>query len=791
MSVSGIIDSTNIDPDYKGKIYPDLIPWAHPEGQQGLGSVLQINSSAYIPNTTTAQDATDFATLGCVKIETGTVGMGNQPALVIGEAGDLLQIKGATLLGSILSGNGVNTETLPLGTNGYVLTADSNAGVGVKWNPAGGAGVASITEGNNIGVNNAIPTAPVVSLKAPLTTTLNMGAVALTDSAGAVGLSGQVLTAGTGGQTLWGTNGVSSITAGTNISITGTGAVPIVNLRNPLTATLNLGTQNCQGTSSQITLTNGGSQAGTSATVGFYSGDSTTPTTNSTLFKTGLTLQTATNNLSITPTSIAKTGSSTLSIQSSTPINISGLSGGSAGIQIAQSLGSNTTLTTNIANVNYYPDFVLTNQNLNTTSVPAPSLQNQRLTLNNLGLSSVNSWVDYGSNVYTGYSAFVIDSNNYIWLAEQGSGNIQVWDNTITTLQYTLQLTYGGGAGTINAFYLQGGFMWIGGLFDTVADANGVNATGQYSITRVAISSYLFDPVENSSSLNRGFQNGSQVYCMTDVNGALVCGGTFTTDELTTTSIKRIGSISNPYVAGGSQVWSEYGNGADNSVYAILHSASLNYTFVGGDFNTVNVSVSPVAWTWCAFYDNASGVWGGVASGFLNSSVYIIKPSFNGYILIAGAFTSLGGSTQDYNAYIEEANPANFADTTLNLSGLVPSYKQGTFTAGANALMAFDNTLHTSSAYQVWTSLGQTGAGGTISGINLWNGVYKVIGDSYGYVRSYVALNHACAFTGNFIYDNTSYGTYTITQRNVSQQFLGDYASATWSIIGVGVGAFS
>jgi hypothetical protein len=134
MSVSGIIDKYSNDPDYKNKIYPDLIPWNHPLGQQNLGEVLATGNQALSPTTGLPQDATDFATLGCVKIETGTVGMGNQPALVIGEAGDILQIKGATLLGSLLVGNGVNTETLTAGPNSYILQANSGAlnGLGVE-----------------------------------------------------------------------------------------------------------------------------------------------------------------------------------------------------------------------------------------------------------------------------------------------------------------------------------------------------------------------------------------------------------------------------------------------------------------------------------------------------------------------------------------------------------------------------------------------------------------------------------------------------------------------------------
>jgi hypothetical protein len=132
MSASNLLKSDGkIDNQYLPNPYP------FPATPAGLGEVLQVNNSALTPIGAIPQDATDFNTIGCIKIETGTVGQGNNLALVIGEAGDNLQIKGATLLGSILAGNGADTETLALGTDGYVLTADSTAGVGVKWASAG------------------------------------------------------------------------------------------------------------------------------------------------------------------------------------------------------------------------------------------------------------------------------------------------------------------------------------------------------------------------------------------------------------------------------------------------------------------------------------------------------------------------------------------------------------------------------------------------------------------------------------------------------------------------------
>ena len=147
MSISSAIDANNPDVIYRGKFYPDLIPFEHPPAQQGLGSVLQVNSSAFIPGTTTKQDATDFDLLGCVKIETGTVGMGNQPALVIGEPGDILQIKGGTALGSILVGNGADTEELPCPTT----TTTATTGTIYNWLSLANGQSRDFFVGNNLG----------------------------------------------------------------------------------------------------------------------------------------------------------------------------------------------------------------------------------------------------------------------------------------------------------------------------------------------------------------------------------------------------------------------------------------------------------------------------------------------------------------------------------------------------------------------------------------------------------------------------------------------------------------
>ena len=116
MSVSSIIDSAT------GKIFPELVP--APGASFGLGEVLQNNNSANDPTTGLPQDATDFKTLGCVEISTGLVFQGNFTELKIGDTLDTLQIKGATELGSILVGNGANTEELVCPTTSITETTN-------------------------------------------------------------------------------------------------------------------------------------------------------------------------------------------------------------------------------------------------------------------------------------------------------------------------------------------------------------------------------------------------------------------------------------------------------------------------------------------------------------------------------------------------------------------------------------------------------------------------------------------------------------------------------------------
>jgi hypothetical protein len=625
-----------------------------------------------------------------------------------------------------------------------------------------------------------------------ITTNCAIKPTAIRDSASGDGTSGQVLTAGTGGQLLWGANGVSSVTAGTNISLTGTASVPIVNLGTlgVLTSTLNTGTQNVQGTSTQFTLTNGGSQSNVQASLGFTSVVSATPTTKANLFNTSVSVETLANKVQMTPTYLLKTVGATafqVGTVGSAPLTLVGAGGQADGISISQISGAGTVLTSNLSNVKWYPDTLINNNNtLLPTAVPAPQVVSQRLTLTNYGLTNTNNWIDYGAT--TGGSAttaFEVDNNNYVWVASY-NGICRVYDSTITTLLYTHTLTYLGNPATIYVLYYSGGYMFIGGLFDAI---NG-NATPQNSITRVSTSSYTEEPMEDGATFNRGFQVGSSVFCMTDVNGNLVVGGSFLTDELGTTPILYIGSIANPYVAGSAQSWTEFNGGTNNFVYAIYHEPNNNYTYIGGDFTAVNVNISALGYVYGAGFDGGS--WFLMAGNAFNNPVYTIQFSNHGGMIWTGLFNgSPIGTSVDYNCYIDP-NTLVVSDTNFSMGGYQPNYKQRNFTAGGNALIGFDNTFYVNTAYQVWESLGQTGGSGAVIGINYWNGDWKVILDSYVEVRSHETLSHAQTFnSGVFKYNGTLYANYTITTRDISQQFIGDPTNAFWSPIGTLVGAFS
>ena len=187
MSISNILGKD-------GKIVDGVLPnpYPFPASVSGLGQVLAVNNSALTPTgPPTPQSIIDVATLGCADILAPFGTIQSFSSDLIQSAGGLgnlgifpvnnLTLKGCQTKGSMLVGDGTSSKEL------------------------------------------IVPVAPA----------LPNGSVLILDSNEPLGMK-------------WGgeAGDINSITPGNNIDITGPTANPIVAVRNPLNATLNIGTQN-------------------------------------------------------------------------------------------------------------------------------------------------------------------------------------------------------------------------------------------------------------------------------------------------------------------------------------------------------------------------------------------------------------------------------------------------------------------------------------------------------------------------------------------------------------------
>jgi hypothetical protein len=348
--------------------------------QTGVGTLQEVLIQG---NDANNLDIVNGGTFGCDALSTPFGFINSLDASVLGDISTTglsinpngtLRIKGATSKGSLIAGDGTNTIELPTATNGLFLKTNSATASGLEWGSGGGSGgVSSITAGLNIGVDNTIPSAP------------------------------------------------------------------IIRVLNPLTSTLNLGTQNITGTNGYINFISGAtSEAQMSALLGFLAYDAINPNIVSSLIKTGMTTKNATDTIVVNPTSITKSvGATPLAITSTTsPISITPLTGNDCDVVVSGAGKLNIQQSTAGGSLN--PLCFLTNTN--TTGSVALEVYKNKPTAGSSGdiLFSQSVFGKDSINTKQEYSRITTTIRDPTSGSEDGSMEFYATSNNATQLMFQL-----------------------------------------------------------------------------------------------------------------------------------------------------------------------------------------------------------------------------------------------------------------------------------------------------------------------------------------------------------------
>ena len=451
-------------------------------------------------------------------------------------------------------------------------------------------------------------------------------------------------------------------------------------------------------------------------------------------------------------------------------------------VYVNQNGGTAPKLITDIANVNYHPEFIVDNANSNAVSVPPAQVYGEKLILVNKGVSPLINWVAYGSTQGSvGVLAMYACSNGEVYVSRAEDATIYIFDSTLTNVLGSFTV---GGSGNLRVycFYEEGGYIFVGGSFTSV---NG-NATPQINLTRINISSRAEEPLEGSGYNGFGGYGVGRVYTLTGYGGELIVGGDFTQIYGNTTpsvTCNYLGKVYNQLASSGSQNFYEVGGGVNNIVYALNNTNG--YLFVGGSFTYVNNNFDNYEYlvTW------NGGTWSYVGIGYntFNATVTtIMNTAFYPYLFIGGSFSA----PFTYGCYIDWSNPNSTNATDSGRSWNYPfvNNRQGFYNGNSYILTLDEVTQNT--AYQTWVSLGTPPTGYTPSYIGSFNSELKVAYENNGgVVYSKTIASQTCTFSlssGNFKYNGTLYTSYTLALLDVAMEFLGDTTSspAYWRPIG-------
>ena len=646
----------------------------------------------------------------------------------------------------------------------------------------------------NITVNNFDAANPTIGVAVPLNADLDLGAVDILDSTGSAGALNQVLKSnGVGNGVSWGADGggIAAVTEGVlgNISIPNP-LVPFVSVRNPLNAVLNLGTQSITGTTGSIQLVNLVATSQTTITGQQMRIQDTAVAANGILMtETGLAVSGSAGAQTLTygSSNIVKTGGA-MGITAPTALNITAGTGvninsGTSPVQITQPVNTAPKLTTDIANVNYYADFVVDNNNSTAVvNIPPPNYNGQRLTCIARGISPITSWIAFGNDATTanpnGIFATYTASTGEVWIARTDSNKIDIWDATLTGAPIA-QIAVTGGSARVYCFYEESGFMFFGGSFDNVAGTL-QNGVGRVSLTAPYAPDQLLEGATTVNGVDVG--TGTQgVYCLESRLGYLYAGGEFQQFTPSGAPANFIFRIFDYTLPTGSQTYDFVDGGTNAPVYALLNTGT--YLFIGGDFTQVSTVFFPYAYL---------AVWDGFNWGFTDGNLFNAPISnlenvpYSSFIFVGGFFTH---TTDAYSCYLDYNNP--FApNTATNLTLSTPLASRGaTYYNGTTYVSTSADGIYSSNTQGVWVSQG-TAVNATPTFMGQFGGSLNVgYSDAAGYYKQ-TTPSQTSTFTltsGNF--ENNNIATYTsvlMSLPDTAQSWIGvDVATAPkWIQIG-------
>ena len=594
--------------------------------------------------------------------------------------------------------------------------------------PTGAGTVVSVTAGSNIGVNSAIPSAPVVSLLSPLTSTLNLGT-----------------------QNITGTTG--------SLTLTNIAGVVI-------------------------------SKSTTSASA-YKVEDTNNANTYSTMVNNFIRVQDSQDAINCGTSTIAKTGiSNPLNITSNTTFNlVSGagisINSGTSPVVITQPPNTATKLQTDLAGVNYYPAVHLDNGNANSVSVQLPLVPYETLILLNAGVLPLTNWVDFGATQPLGVDCmFLNGAGTELWVAyEGGSGTATVNILDPTTLVPIGGLpafaftgsSSGGSIPKVNCFCELGGQLFIGGDFTTVD----TNAQAQYGITRITLGSYLVDPIFLSGGTTDDGVNG-YVNTISGGWGNIIAGGSFNSIHGSSGNARNAVNITDITQPGGSQVYSDLGGQlqlSDEVLCSVWNSGSGDL-FLGGRFTLYGIGFTSVGNFLLAF-NTSSNTFQTCDSNNIPSRVFSCGLSQLGsFVLISGSFGEL---------YIDSGSP-NSASTPAGVPGSGGSNHINSVScrAGKDCFSDLNNFTYLSTGFTTWEALGASNSGTQSGIIHISTGVFCCYSTS-PFLRENNPANQSVVFSLPSASFKTSTGSFqnaTFPTPFTSQTFVADSTNTYWNPTG-------